>query len=72
MIPSAVFVPAAALQTAFRSPVNFEKFREYAKDVYICFVDFEKCFVDCARCNLLVKTSSLHLAQSTKHFCLDE
>jgi len=44
MIPSAVFVPAVAIQTTFHSPANFEKSWEYPIDVFTCFVDLEKAY----------------------------
>jgi len=44
MTPSAVFVPALALQTKFHSPAIFEKSWDYAKDVYTCFVELEKAY----------------------------
>jgi len=44
MIPSAVFVPAVAIQTTFHSPAKFEKSWEHDKDVFTCFVDLEKVY----------------------------
>jgi len=42
MIPSAVFVPAVALQTKFSLSSKFSRNLECAKDDHTCFVDFEK------------------------------
>ena len=44
MIPSAVFILAIALQTQISLSGNFEKFWEYAKSLYTCFVDLEKAY----------------------------
>ena len=45
MIPSAVFIATVELQTKFITLQQiFEKFWEYAKDVYTCFVGPEKAY----------------------------
>ena len=38
------FRPAVAIHTTLHSPTNFEKYWEYAKYVFTCFVDLEKAY----------------------------
>jgi len=44
MIPSAAFILAIAPQTQISLSGNFEKFWEYAKNLYTCFVDLDKAY----------------------------
>jgi len=46
MIPSAVFVPAVAIQTTFHSPAKFWEIFSwgYAEDIFTCFVGLEKAY----------------------------